>query len=57
MARSLASSCAFAAAYVSKRQHASAAYVSLHEEDGAILGIQLRQYLYFCTSKASKVST
>ncbi len=49
-------------AYVSIRQHTSA-YVSIRHIYGILVRVRdsyellLRQYLYFCTSKASKLST
>ncbi len=46
-------------AYVSIRQHTSA-YVSIRQHTSAVKddgSLPLSQYLYFCTSKASKLST
>jgi hypothetical protein len=44
-------------AYVSIRQHTSAYVREVLVHDSAKTGTQTCQYLYFCTSKASKLST
>jgi hypothetical protein len=43
-------------AYVSIRQHTSA-YVSIRQHTSSGSGAQPRQYVFFCTSKASKLRT